>query len=1036
MLAPGNSAAQQVIYHNSYPATSYPVISSVPAYQNHQVIEDGIAYPSVVQYGQSNPTGTTSSTVRSSTVRSTTLQPTTPRSLHRSNDVRPLESEGIHFRPPSISATSNRRESVTRLAATRSNDSDARYPDHDTTDRDRRSDDSSSLYDLNRIQSARHAATRFRIIAESSPSVAAEVADQNAKFADQWADLVETHLALSQRVRDAKTKLNATTGDFEDVNAKINQYGLTPTIGLLLQQKKAQLELSQVQDSQTIYTSQELGRARQQQLEIEMVRHDGSNPVQQAAEIMAAAGYDRANHQNNAVALQLQDLLRQRHQWLGLLHQGYQDYGQKLGELDSTTAASSRLTSDYRKLIDRHITWIRSGDPISGSDIRNLDDGLAAMFDSERTGDFGFSLQQKWKASPVSGIGLIAGILMISIVRMRAKSWLIGIGNHKRMVESTANSRKVAAGILTTLIAFAFPSMLHLIARWLGSGMVSESTLHASSGFYATSLVSLLVEVPRQLLRNHGYLNKHADVELPRRERATAFLTLIGFGLVLAAYTVTLIGLADHGIWYGSLARFGFMAAMLLAAWTFHLALRPTGGFLEPLIAKFGGRVIYRIRLVIYLVGVGFPIAMMVLAALGYGFTANVLITRAIITLVGLLVGATLWPGLKIVSASLWQTLTRATPPQSHSSDFRTLDNKMDSGSHVTGFLGEQFLELKHQLAFLCQCALVVGAILSFGWLWVDIFPNVRLGNPVVWTVNQTVTQSSVDASGQTIASAVVESTPVTALHLLFAAATLFVAFQLAKLLPAMFDALVLQRVSFDEGMEHLSLVLGRCLLFGVGCLIACQWVGVRWEMIQWLAVGLTIGLGFGLQDMVRNLFGGLVVLFEKPARLGDLITVGKVTGRVATQKLRTTVLSDDDGREMIIPNKNFVNQDVVNWMGAGRLTVIPIEVAVNRDERPADVCRMLQQLVMEQTEILLTPAPQATLVCVGQNSQRIEVRAWIEQGRDATHFRDALLRTVRTYLQDKQWLAPHQPTQPPIRDRSDQVIPDAYRTRTRKRTA
>ena len=340
-------------------------------------------------------------------------------------------------------------------------------------------------------------------------------------------------------------------------------------------------------------------------------------------------------------------------------------------------------------------------------------------------------------------------------------------------------------------------------------------------------------------------------------------------------------------------------------------------------------------------------------------------------------------------------------------------------------------------MAFLCQCALVVGAIVCFGWLWIDVFPNVRMGNPVVWTVQDTVTQSSVDAAGQTITSSVVETTPVTALHLLLAAATLFVAFQLAKLLPALFDALVLQRVSFDEGMEHFSLVLGRCLLFGVGCLVACKWVGVRWQAIQWLAVGLTIGLGFGLQDMVRNLFGGLIVLFEKPARLGDLITVGQVTGRVATQKLRTTVLSDDDGREVIIPNKNFVSEEVVNWMGAGRLSVIPIEVAVTRDERPADICRTLQELVIEQQDVLLTPAPQATLVCVGKRSQRIEVRAWIEEGQDASRFRDSLLKVVRKFLAEKNLLAATQPSQPTMLDAADEesggpIDPDTNRSRKR----
>jgi small-conductance mechanosensitive channel len=306
------------------------------------------------------------------------------------------------------------------------------------------------------------------------------------------------------------------------------------------------------------------------------------------------------------------------------------------------------------------------------------------------------------------------------------------------------------------------------------------------------------------------------------------------------------------------------------------------------------------------------------------------------------------------------------------------------------------------------------------------------MGNPVLWTVQDSVTQSFVDAGGQKLSRTQVETTPITVLRLVLAAATLFVAFQLAKLLPGIFDALVLQRVNFDEAMEHLSLVLGRCLLFGAGCFLACRLVGLRWETIQWLAVGLTIGLGFAMQDIVRNLLGGLVVLFEKPARLGDLITVGNVTGRVAAQKLRTTVLSDEEGREVIIPNKNFVSQDVVNWMGAGRLKAIPIEVAVTRDERPADVCRMLQQLLVEQPDLLLSPAPQATLVCVSQQSQRIELRAWVEEYQDVSRHREILTTTVLNFLLEKNLLAPNQPRQPSLKDSFD---PDAIRGfRSRKK--
>ncbi len=360
------------------------------------------------------------------------------------------------------------------------------------------------------------------------------------------------------------------------------------------------------------------------------------------------------------------------------------------------------------------------------------------------------------------------------------------------------------------MVAFAFPCVLYAIARWLGSGIITETTLHSSSGFYAASLVALMIELPRNLLRTSGYIDKHVDVDLPGRSRATAYLTLIGLGLVLAAYVITITSFVDHGMWRGSLPRFGFMASMLLVAWSFHLSLKPSGGFLEPLVAKFGGSVIHRIRLVIYLAAIGFPLAMLVLSALGYEFTANVLVKRAMITLCAALIAATLWSATKILAARAWQILTGATPPPRQFDEYGEI--KTESTGHVTGVLAEHSLELKHQLAFLCQCALVIGAILSFGWLWMDVVPNIQLGNPVVWNVEDTITETSVDVAGETITNTIVETTPITVLHLLLATATLFVAFQLAKLLPALWDALVLQRVSFDEGMEHMTLIMGRCL--------------------------------------------------------------------------------------------------------------------------------------------------------------------------------------------------------------------------------
>lgn len=863
-----------------------------------------------------------------------------------------------------------------------------------------------TTYDPRRIESARRSAVQYRTGYSGGSALVSELALTNAKLADQWADLAVTINSVSNRLFEASSNLKSASRDYEEVKASLVQYGLTPTIGLLLSHKRSQLEDWQVDSSTDQQVNEELKRSRQRQLENKLIEHDGSDVTAQTNEILRASGYSPDQIGNSLLTSQIQSLLRERSAWLQMLSQGYDDYRQTLGEIESASVAFENLTVEYRELIHRNVTWIRSHDPLGIGDVQNFSTGLSSLFDARRSSDFGYSLSEKWSNNPARGMTTLGIVLLILLLRFLAKTWLVGIGKRKRMRESSAKARKCVASFLTPMIAIAIPSILYSIAQWLGSGFVTESTLHVAGGLYAASFVALIIEVPRQLLRTNGFVERHLKIELPHRQRASAYLLLIGTGLVLSAYVVTLAAHIDHGVWGGSVARIGFIGALIIVACTAHLSLKPVGGFLEPLIETFGGTVLHRIRLLYYVAAVGFPLVMIALIVLGYQFTATEVIKRAGFTLVSILIAATLWSAVKILSAGAWDALT------GYRDEGQVGVEVAPKGNSVSGAMAEQALELKHQIAFLGQCSLALAAMVCVGWLWVDILPNVRMGNPVLWSVQDTITTSVADANGQLVNSTETAIQSITALHLLFAGAILFVAFQLAKLLPAIFDVLVLQRVSFDEAMEHLSLVLGRCILFGTGIFIACRLIGIRWEAIQWLAVGLTIGLGFGLQDMVRNLFGGFIVLFEKPAKLGDLITVGHVTGRVAAQKLRTTVISDEDGRTVIVPNKNFVSQDVINWMGAGRLQAISLDVAVTRDERPADVCRMLQQLLVEQPDLLVSPAPQATLICVSQKSQRIELRAWIEESKDLSRLRDSVKEVVLSFLRSKELLDPVQPRQ------------------------
>ena len=344
--------------------------------------------------------------------------------------------------------------------------------------------------------------------------------------------MAETIQSISVRIVETHTKFDIVTRDFEEVEANLRQFGLTPTIGLLLSHKKSQLVDWQVDGSTVHFVNDEIQRSRVKQLEMEMIAYDGRDPERQAKEFLTLAGYPATHRDYATLNAQVQPLLRERGEWLQWLEQGYNDYRQKLSELDSASTAFDKLTADYRQLIHRHVTWIRSTDPVSFADVRKSQAGLQSLFGSRRSEDFGFSLSQKWHSHPSSGLTLLGEILLIVLLRFLGRSWLIGIGTRKRMKESSVGARKCAASLLTPLVSIAIPSILYLMARWLGSGYVTESTLHVSSGLYAASLVALIIEVPHQLLRRYGFLEKHLPIELPRRQRASAYLLVIGTGLI------------------------------------------------------------------------------------------------------------------------------------------------------------------------------------------------------------------------------------------------------------------------------------------------------------------------------------------------------------------------------------------------------------------------------------------------------------------------------------------------------------------------
>ena len=186
--------------------------------------------------------------------------------------------------------------------------------------------------------------------------------------------------------------------------------------------------------------------------------------------------------------------------------------------------------------------------------------------------------------------------------------------------------------------------------------------------------------------------------------------------------------------------------------------------------------------------------------------------------------------------------------------------------------------------------------------------------------------------------------------------------------------------------MQYAIVVIGGSSIFKI--------LGVGWGNIQWLVAALGVGIGFGLQEIVANFISGLIILFERPIRVGDAVTVGDVSGIVSKIRIRATSITSWDRKELIVPNKEFVTGRLVNWTFSDSIlrVEIPVGIAYGSDTEKAKK-RML--MVAEENEnVLHDPCPSVLFMGFCESSLDFELRAFTKMDT-LIRVRDALNMAV-----------------------------------------
>ncbi len=241
--------------------------------------------------------------------------------------------------------------------------------------------------------------------------------------------------------------------------------------------------------------------------------------------------------------------------------------------------------------------------------------------------------------------------------------------------------------------------------------------------------------------------------------------------------------------------------------------------------------------------------------------------------------------------------------------------------------------------------------------------------------------------------------TQITLWALLYLCLLLFLLFYFAGKVQRLLIGRLLVRTRLDAGARQAIGTITRYLVLIIGFLIILQTVGINLTTLNVLAGAIGVGIGFGLQNIANNFISGLIILFERPIKIGDRIEVGQVVGDVIEIGARSTKVLTNDNITIIIPNSKFITENVVNWKyNDDKVRFrIPVSVAYGSDVRLVE--KLLLEVARENPDVLADPAPVVRLLEFGDNGLCFELRPW---SSTLVHRQGKLLSALNFAICDK----------------------------------
>ncbi|RMD49798.1 MAG: mechanosensitive ion channel family protein [Ignavibacteria bacterium] len=224
----------------------------------------------------------------------------------------------------------------------------------------------------------------------------------------------------------------------------------------------------------------------------------------------------------------------------------------------------------------------------------------------------------------------------------------------------------------------------------------------------------------------------------------------------------------------------------------------------------------------------------------------------------------------------------------------------------------------------------------------------------------------------------VINNTPVTLVSLAIGIFIIVFFVFLSRILKTRLLKKILTKFNIETGVQFMLTRIAQYIIITIGVVVAFQTVGIDLSGLAVVLGFLSVGIGFGLQNITSNFIAGLILLFERPINVGDRITVGDREGDVTNINIRSTTIKSIRNISIIVPNSEFISSQVINWSHGDRKIAVDVEVGVSYNSDLDLVKKALLEVAADNNEVLTKPRPEVFFVSFGDSAWNMKLRVWI----------------------------------------------------------